>query len=425
MPDEVGGAGAPGSDAQRPAATGRHRRRGARPPSTRWRATAMEAFAPTGSWSRAASTPTGPTRWASWSSRAGTSPSWPGWSASSRPGPGRLALFLEGGYDPASLASSVEATLGALLGSAPMSRPRPPAAPASRSCAPTAPPVGARSEADAAAPVRAPADPGARAWFSRGGSAPDSARWWRSTRCRADQHPDDSPWPRSAFPSAKRNVRAGQEWLLCTLRRKPGTSRKPTPELENGDRGGWPPFSKHRCLGRGRCPSHSGGCAPCRGRAESHGFAGPTDPSREVRGQGDGRCESGAHADHVTVEEAVALVRPVDRIGFGLGPAIPDTLLTALGARGRLGGPAAGRCAVPQPLRRLHQARRALPLRILRAGGAAAALPGPPRGAGAGGLPSDGADHGPVRAPRHGGAGGAARRARPGQPLAAPRRHRD
>ena len=37
--------------------------------------------------------------------------------------------------------------------------------------------------------------------------------------------------------------------------------RRTTPELENGDRGGWPPFSKHRCLGRGGCPSHSG-CAP-------------------------------------------------------------------------------------------------------------------------------------------------------------------
>ncbi len=34
-----------------------------------------------------------------------------------------------------------------------------------------------------------------------------------------------------------------------------------------------------------------------------------------------------------TMEEAVALVRPVDQIGFGLGPAIPDALLTALGAR--------------------------------------------------------------------------------------------
>jgi len=34
-----------------------------------------------------------------------------------------------------------------------------------------------------------------------------------------------------------------------------------------------------------------------------------------------------------TLEEAVALVRPVDQIGFGLGPGIPDALLTALGAR--------------------------------------------------------------------------------------------
>ncbi|MFZ0249864.1 MAG: acetyl-CoA hydrolase/transferase C-terminal domain-containing protein [Acidimicrobiales bacterium] len=33
------------------------------------------------------------------------------------------------------------------------------------------------------------------------------------------------------------------------------------------------------------------------------------------------------------MEEAVALIRPVDQIGFGLGPAIPDGLLTALGAR--------------------------------------------------------------------------------------------
>jgi len=34
-----------------------------------------------------------------------------------------------------------------------------------------------------------------------------------------------------------------------------------------------------------------------------------------------------------TAEEAVALIRPVDMIGFGLGPANPDTFLTALGAR--------------------------------------------------------------------------------------------
>jgi acyl-CoA hydrolase len=34
-----------------------------------------------------------------------------------------------------------------------------------------------------------------------------------------------------------------------------------------------------------------------------------------------------------TMEEAVGLVRPVDQIGFGLGPAIPDALLAALGTR--------------------------------------------------------------------------------------------
>ncbi len=34
-----------------------------------------------------------------------------------------------------------------------------------------------------------------------------------------------------------------------------------------------------------------------------------------------------------TLQEAVALVRPVDQIGFGLGPGIPDALLTALGTR--------------------------------------------------------------------------------------------
>jgi acyl-CoA hydrolase len=33
------------------------------------------------------------------------------------------------------------------------------------------------------------------------------------------------------------------------------------------------------------------------------------------------------------MEEAVALIRPVDRVGFGLGPGIPDGLLTALGVR--------------------------------------------------------------------------------------------
>ena len=37
-------------------------------------------------------------------------------AASFAPRPGRLALFLEGGYNPASLEASTEATLGALGG---------------------------------------------------------------------------------------------------------------------------------------------------------------------------------------------------------------------------------------------------------------------------------------------------------------------
>ena len=44
-------------------------------------------------------------------------------------------------------------------------------------------------------------------------------------------------------------------------------------------------------------------------------------------------CESGPVTRFCTVEEAVGLVRPVDSIGFGLGPANPDTFLTALGQR--------------------------------------------------------------------------------------------
>jgi acyl-CoA hydrolase len=69
-------------------------------------------------------------------------------------------------------------------------------------------------------------------------------------------------------------------------------------------------------------------------RAESHrwspdglhrsGFV----PNVPTRG-----CESGPVVRFCTVEEAVGLVRPVDSIGFGLGPANPDTFLTALGRR--------------------------------------------------------------------------------------------
>ena len=40
-----------------------------------------------------------------------------------RPGPGRLALFLEGGYDLDALRSSVSSTLGALLGAPSQSEP--------------------------------------------------------------------------------------------------------------------------------------------------------------------------------------------------------------------------------------------------------------------------------------------------------------
>jgi hypothetical protein len=43
-------------------------------------------------------------------------------------------------------------------------------------------------------------------------------------------------------------------------------------QLENGDRGGWPPFSKHRCLGRGGCHENFGARPTRVDRAESHGF---------------------------------------------------------------------------------------------------------------------------------------------------------
>ncbi len=34
-----------------------------------------------------------------------------------------------------------------------------------------------------------------------------------------------------------------------------------------------------------------------------------------------------------TPEESISFVRPVDQVGFGLGPANPDAFLTALGSR--------------------------------------------------------------------------------------------
>ena len=49
----------------------------------------------------------------------------------------------------------------------------------------------------------------------------------------------------------------------------------------------------------------------------------------------------------VSASEAVALIRPVDSIGFGLGPANPDTFLAALGARVTISGPKASWCHSP------------------------------------------------------------------------------
>ena len=205
-------------------------------------------------------------------------------------------------------------------------------------------------------------------------------------------------------------------------RHRPPAGRT-TPELENGDRGGWPPFSKHRCLGRGGCPSHSR-CAPGGGaRAESHGLTAPgCAPESTVRGHGAG-CESGAHAEcpHCGGGRCAGPAGRSDRLRARPGhPRCPVDC--ARGPR-RLGGPADRWCAVPQPVRRLHQTRGQLPLRVLRAGGAGPPLHGPPCGAGPRGVPADGADHGPVRSPRDGGAGGAARRARRRQPLPARGRH--
>ena len=91
------------------------------------------------------------------------------------PRPGRLALFLEGGYQQAALASSVEATLGAAR-----RRGEPPAADARGG------PGLAQLRADGATRRRAvdAVRQDARSGSSRGrgGRAPGSARWSRSTR---------------------------------------------------------------------------------------------------------------------------------------------------------------------------------------------------------------------------------------------------
>ena len=98
-----------------------------------------------------------------------------------------------------------------------------------------------------------------------------------------------------------------------------------------------------------------------------------------------------------TMEEAVALIRPGRSDRLRARPGHPGRPADGVGGTHRLGGPADRGGTVPQSLRGLHQARGELPLWLLRPGGAAATTPGSPRGARAGGLPPDGADHGPLR----------------------------
>ena len=87
-PDEVGGPGAPGLTLNMPlppGATGDVVRAAIDRVARRARSRTSD---PTGYWSRVGSTPIRPIRSASWSCRAGTSPSWPAWCGSSRPAPG-------------------------------------------------------------------------------------------------------------------------------------------------------------------------------------------------------------------------------------------------------------------------------------------------------------------------------------------------
>ena len=99
-----------------------------------------------------------------------------------------------------------------------------------------------------------------------------------------------------------------------------------------------------------------------------------------------GGAEWGACRTVATMEEAVALIRPVDRIGFGLGPGIPDGLLTALGTRTDWEDLQIGGALCLNLYEVFTRPGVTLPLRLLRAGGAAASLPGPPGRAGARGA---------------------------------------
>ena len=123
---------------------------------------------------------------------------------------------------------------------------------------------------------------------------------------------------------------------------------------------------------------------PGEGRAESHGLT-----ARQPRAASKSEVTADEAREWGPCRPSAPWRRPLRwsgrsiRSASGSGPGIPDALLDRAGSPRRLGGPADRGCALPEPLRRLHQARGQLPLRLLRSGGAAPPLHGPPRRAGA------------------------------------------
>ena len=172
-PDEVGGPARPGLTAQPPVAAGGDRRRGAgraRPGGARQPSRNSPR---TGCWSPAGSTPTGTTRSSDLQLSSGDFAELARIVREFAPRPGRLALFLEGGYHQAALASSVEATLGALVGGRGDSAAPTTAAPGWRSSGPTA--SGAPSTVTPVGTQAASVATGDQ--LGCGARAPGSARW--------------------------------------------------------------------------------------------------------------------------------------------------------------------------------------------------------------------------------------------------------
>ena len=183
-PDEVGGPGAPGLTLNLPLPRGRPAT-WCGPRSTTWRAPTIEASRPDWVLVSCGFDAHRDDPLSNLQLSSGDFADWPASCASSRPGPGRLALFLEGGYDAGvRCASSVEATLGALLG--PPRR----AGPRRRQGGPGLAELRADGDGAADAPstrrAMGAADPGgvSRRALSRGrgARARGSARWSRSTR---------------------------------------------------------------------------------------------------------------------------------------------------------------------------------------------------------------------------------------------------